>query len=149
MNIVGDVRTIQALLLEAERQAHALGDDEPGAEHLVLSALMLESDDSARTLLGVGPDEFRAALLEVHAAALNSVGVAPSEVPGLPTREAQGIYRSDASAQEVFQRARVLAKSARPRGLTAAQIVRAAAEREYGTVSRVLAQLQIDRESLL
>lgn len=148
MNIARDVRTIAELLLDAEKQALTLGDEEPRAEHLVLAALALD-DDSGRALLGVTVEQFRQALVEVHAAALESVGVAAPEAGGQPAREKTGVYQSDASAQEVFQRARVLAKTARPRGLTAAHVICAAVEREYGTVARVLAHLQIDRESLL
>lgn len=147
MNAIRDIRTIKVLLTEAERQALALGDAVPGAEHLVLAALMLE-DDSARALLGVDAPRFRDALVEMHAAALGAVGVSTAEEGLSPAPARPGVYRSDVSAQEVFQRARVLAKQDRRGGLTGAHIVRAAAEREHGTVPRVLAALGIDREAL-
>lgn len=147
MNAIRDIRTINALLTEAERQAHSLGDAAPGAEHLVLAALMLD-EGSARELLGVDATRFREALVSMHAAALGAVGVSASEEGPSPAPARPGVYRSEVSAQEVFQRARVLAKQDRRSGLTGAHVVRAAAEREYGTVPRVLAVLGIDRGSL-
>ncbi|HMR13922.1 MAG TPA: Clp protease N-terminal domain-containing protein [Arachnia sp.] len=143
MNAVQDIRTIKALLTEAEQQALALGESKPAAEHLVLAALLLD-EGSARTLLGVDADQFRAALVSTHAAALASLGM-PSAQSALPPATAnKGVYRSEQSSQDVFQRARVLAKQDRPRGLKGSHIVRAAAEREHGTVARVLATLGID-----
>ena len=148
MRMIDDVRTIASLLNEAERQAVALGESEPQAEHLVFAALLLE-DDSARGLLGVDAEQFREALVRTHAAALESVGIEPGGADLPPTTAGAGVYRSGQSAQEVFQRARVLANQDRPRGLKGSHIVRAAAEREHGTVARILATLGIDREALL
>jgi len=146
MNAIQDIRTINALLTEAEQQALALGESKPAAEHLVLAALLLD-EGSARALLGVDADKFRAALVSTHAAALASLGMpAPGALP--PATANKGVYRSEQSAQDVFQRARVLAKQDRPRGLKGSHIVRAAAEREHGTVARVLATLGIDREAI-
>ncbi len=147
MNALRDIRTIKVLLTEAEQQALSLGDSAPGAEHLVLAALMLE-EDSARELLGVDATQFREALVAMHAAALETVGVSTSEDGLRPAPAKPGIYRSEVSAQEVFQRARVLAKQDRRSGLRGSHIVRAAAEREHGTIARVLVRLGIDREAL-
>lgn len=146
MSMIRDVRTIKTLLTEAERQAHALGDSAPGAEHLVLAALMLE-EGSARELLGVDADRFRDALAATHAAALESIGI-QTERALHPAPAQSGPYRSEVSAQQVFQRARLLAKQDRPRGLTGAHVVRAAAEQDHGTVRRVLDALGIDRDLL-
>ncbi len=147
MRLISDVRMIASLLDEAEQQAVALGESKPQAEHLVLAALLLE-DDSARSLLGVDAEQFRDALVSSHAAALASFGIEPTGGDLPPTTVRAGVYHSGQSAQEVFQRARVLAKQDRPRGLKGSHIVRAAAEREHGTVARVLATLGIDREAL-
>lgn len=147
MNAIRDIQTINALLTEAERQALSLGDPTPGAEHLVLAALLLD-EDSARERLGIDAARFRAALVATHAAALEAIGVATPEEGLSPAPAKRGAYQSEASAQEVFQRARVLAKQERPRGLKGAHIVQAAAEREFGTVARVLQTLGIDRDAV-
>jgi len=154
-----DTRLIAALLSTAETEARGLGDAEPGAEHLLLAALVVE-DASARDALGkaaassaagtgagVDATAFRTAIGAVHAASLASVGVtAPELDTTLPP--AGGIYRSEVSTQEVFQRARVLARRS-PTGLRSAHVLLAAAEREHGTVARVLAHLGVDRVALV
>lgn len=147
MNIIRDMKIINALLTEAERQALSLGDSAPGAEHLVLAALLLE-ESSARDLLGVDADQFRQAIVETHAAALELVGILASELEPNSVETGSGVYRSEVSAQEVFQRAKAISKQERG-GLKGSHIVRAAAEREQGTVPRALKVLGIDRESLL
>lgn len=147
---VADTRLIAALLTIAETEARTLGDAEPGAEHLLLSALLVD-DPSARDALahvaaGADAATVRRAIGAAHAAALAAVGVAAPDLDGgLPP--AAGLYRSEASAQEVFQRARVLSRGSRS-GLRAAHVLMAAAEREHGTVARVLDSLGIDRAGL-
>lgn len=79
--------------------------------------------------------------MATHAAALEAVGVSPAQENLTPASARPGVYRSEVSAQEVFQRAKVLAKQDRPGGLKGSHIVRAAAEREHGTVARVLTRL--------
>lgn len=148
---VADTRLIAALLTTAETEARALGDAEPGAEHLLLAALLVD-DPSARDVLRqvaetVDAAAVRSAIGAVHAASLATVGVTAPDLDGaLPP--ATGIYRSEVSAQEVFQRARVLSRGSRA-GLLSAHVLLAAAEREHGTVARVLDHLGIDRAALV
>ncbi len=62
----------------AEQEATALGDELPGPEHLLLSALLMPEDPTARELLGevgVTADGLRHAIGRVHAAALETVGL--------------------------------------------------------------------------
>lgn len=135
--MANDIATISALLKAAEQEAAAMGDEQPGAEHLLVAALGL--DDTVAPL-GVTADDARAAIVRVHATALGAhVDLPPS------SRPLTGVYRSSASLQEVFQRARVLSKRER---LTGLHVVRAAAERENGTVARVIDELGIDRDGL-
>lgn len=132
-----DVMTIAALMKAAEQEAAALGDEQPGAEHLLIAALGL---DDSTTTLGVTCDDARSAIRAVHATALGAeVAMTPS------TRPLTGVYRSSNSLQEVFQRTRVLSKGER---LTGMHVVRAAAEREHGTVALVIDELGIDRAGL-
>ena len=137
MNRLSSVATIAALLTSAEREAAALGDEQPGAEHLLLAAAGI---DGTTTSLGVTPSSVRAAILAVHARALGAeVELAPS------TRQLSGPYRSAESLKEVFQRTRVLSKG---EPLTALHVLRAAAERRHGTVALVIDELGIDRDGL-
>lgn len=146
MKILDDMKNLSALLTEAENQAHQLGDGVPGAEHLVLAAL-LHTDESAKELLGVTAEQFRAAIVASHADALASAGISVEEPQLSPTKTRSPFYRSEASADEVLRRTRILAKKDGVR-FESAYVVRAAAEREHGTVARALQILGIDRESL-
>ena len=142
-----DTRLIAALLTTAEQEARAVGDAEPGAEHLLVAALLVD-DPSAHEALGsisatVDAAAVRAAIVAVHAASLDAVGVtSPDLDAALPP--GQGVYRSEVSAQEVFQRARALSRRSRT-GLRSAHVLLATAERERGTVARVLEHLALDR----
>jgi hypothetical protein len=141
-----DIRLIADLLTLAETEARALGDPQPGAEHLLIASLLLD-DDSARSALGVEVAAVRDALAAVHATALAAASVTDSSAPpALPP--AHGLYRSDVSTRDVFGRAKTLARRS-PSGLRAAHVLAAVAEREHGTAARVLAHLAIDRSALI
>jgi len=153
---IADIRTMNALFTTAEQEAAGLGDEVPGAEHLVLAVLALP-DDSARRVFAtfdVSADDVRAAILRTHSQALHAVGideVEPSE-PSEPfgSSAPSGPYRSTGSLQEVFQRAVALSKegAGREHTLRAAHVVWAASESEFGTVSRTLGQLGVNRADL-
>ncbi|PRY65444.1 ClpA/ClpB-like protein [Glaciihabitans tibetensis] len=153
-NALADIRTMNALFTAAENAATELGDEQPGAEHLLLAALDLD-DASARAAfdaVNVTPDEVRSALVQVHAAALRAVGIEAATVDQLgspgSSRPLTGPYRSTGSAQDLFQGARRLSASDKPSLLRAGHIVIVAAEAEYGTVARLIDLLEIDRAHL-
>lgn len=153
-NALADIRTMKALFTAAEKEAAALGDEQPGAEHLFLAALTLD-DASARSALatvGATTEEVRSAIVNVHASALSAVGV-DSETVGVldesgSSRPLTGPYRSTGSAQDLFQRARRLSASGKPALLRAGHIAMAAAEAERGTLARLFELLDIDRARL-
>lgn len=137
----------------AETIAHRDGLTQPAAEHLVLAALDLP-DGTARAALdraGSSAETFATALREQHAAALDAVGVAVDDElidASLPEpAPAAGVYRSEPSAQELFQRAGADARSGGG-GLLGAHVLRAAADLEHGTVARTFEHLGVDRNTL-
>ncbi len=148
---VRDTRLVAALLTIAEHEARALGDPSPSAEHLLLSAMLVD-DPSARDAIGsisstVDTAAVRAAIGAVHSASLSAIGIAPPTIDAaMPS--ARGAYHSEVSAQEVFQRARLLSRHSRT-GISSAHVLLAAAEREYGTVARVFQHLGLDRNAVL
>jgi ATP-dependent Clp protease ATP-binding subunit ClpA len=143
-----DIRYMNALLPQAEREAARLGDELPGLEHLVLAAAEVADDDTARAALGafgVTPGSLRDAIAEVHQRALAAVGVAGPAVPTpAPTSR---IHRSSGAAQEAFQEAVLLAKEAGDR-VRGGHVVIAAAARSEGTLARALALLGVARGDL-
>ncbi len=151
-----DIALIAALLTTAENEARALGDPEPGAEHLLVAALLVD-DPSARDALEVVPSSrdapsvdaaaVRAAIDAVHAEALAAVSITVDEQPQ-PLPPSRGVYRSEVSTQEVFQQARQLARRS-PTGLRSAHVLLAVAEREHGTAARVLQRPGLERASVI
>lgn len=150
---LGDMGTIKQLLENAETIAHRDGLAQPAAEHLVLAALDLP-DGTARAALeraGSSAEAFATALRDHHAAALDAVGVVVDDKlidASLPEPTATtGAYRSEVSAQELFQRAGADARS-HDGGLLGAHVLRAAADLEHGTVARTFQHLGVDRHTL-
>ena len=155
MKMLEDMRTIRQLLTEAERIAREMGEEEPGAEHLLLSAIGLPDGSASRALASVGVDDerIRSALREEQAEALVSVGVPRETADALaePTPLGPGgaplLYAAGPSAREVFQEAGNLARKSKQR-LAGAHVVVAVAGLSRGTVPRVLDRLGVDRTEL-
>ena len=155
---IADIRIMNTLFTGAEQEAAALGDEVPGAEHLLLAVLALP-DDSARRAFAtfdVTAADVRTAITQTHTLALRSVGIEAEVEPTQPSPRTgplpthTGPYRSTGSLQDVFQRAVALSKEGAGPGheLRSAHVVWAAAEAEHGTVSRALRQLAVDRSDL-
>jgi ATP-dependent Clp protease ATP-binding subunit ClpA len=146
---ITDVRTMNALLPAAEREAQAMGDAETGPEHLLLAALAMPDGQAleAFAVAGVDPAQVRQAIIGVHAEALESLGLglptqslpAASSTSGAPPR---GVYDASGPAREVFQRSVELAKS-RGEALSSGHVLAAVREVRNGTIARVLEQLGV------
>ncbi len=151
---LSEVATIKTLLKGAEDAARIGGDDLPGPEHLVLSAIDLPDGTARRAFVAVGadPDRFAAAIESAHRDALRAVGVTPPPpAPAGRTRKPPrptGLFRSTVAAQEVFHAAVLLAKRPDPGPLLGAHVVAAACGAEQGTVPRAFAALGVDRRAL-
>jgi ATP-dependent Clp protease ATP-binding subunit ClpA len=150
-----DMRTIKQLLTEAERISREMGQEEPGAEHLLLAAAQLPDGSGARALARAGTDAARISegLVREQADALVTAGVAreTAEQLAVPTplgsAGAPILYGAGPSAREAFRTATDLARGAR-RPLAGAHVVAAVAAMERGTAARVLERLGIDRRAL-
>ena len=155
MKMLDDMRTIKQLLTDAERISRQMGQEEPGAEHLLLSAMSLPDGSAGRALgsLGVDAARIRAALRDEQADALVAAGMprATAEAMADPTPLGPGtapmLYGAGPSAREVFQDAGSLARSSKQR-LAGAHVVAAVARLERGTMPRVLERLGVSREQL-
>lgn len=147
------MKAISTLLTRAEEIARRRGAERPAAEHLVLAALQLPDGTAARALERTGSSaaEFDAALDAQEAEDLERIGVhadddrISSELP--PPSEPGGVYRSEPSAQQLFQAAGANAR--RGDGLVGAHVLRAAAALEHGPTARALRRMGIDRTDLL
>ncbi|MFS0701122.1 Clp protease N-terminal domain-containing protein [Cellulomonas sp. 179-A 4D5 NHS] len=146
---MADVRYMNRLLPQAEREAARLGDDLPGLEHLVLAAATMADDDTARAALdtvGVTPGRLREAIAQVHQEALAAIGLATSASPTVaPTSR---IHRSSGAAQEAFQEAVALAKGDGDQ-VRGGHVIIAAAAQSEGTFARALKLLGVARRDLV
>jgi ATP-dependent Clp protease ATP-binding subunit ClpA len=151
-NPIQDMRTVKQLLSGAEKAALRAGESQPGAEHLLLSALELPDGAARRAFARVGadPDGVAPAIAAQHADALRAVGIEPPDEEALtpatgtkPTRW----YRSNASLQTAFQRAGDLAREDGT-WFNGAHVVAAVAGLEHGTAARALRAMGVERGQL-
>jgi ATP-dependent Clp protease ATP-binding subunit ClpA len=154
-NIGRKMRTVSALLSGAEREARRDGTALPGPEHLLVSAADLADGTAARALgrFGVDTGALRAAIEQVHAAALADIGIEVHPPVGGSagagwSGPAAGLFRLTPQAQQVFQDAVTFAKAAEPSLLLGAHVVAAVCALEHGTAARVLTALGLDRSQL-
>lgn len=153
--MLDEMRTIKQLLTDAERIAREMGEEEPAAEHLLLSAMALPEGSAARALdrLGVDAEGIRAALRQEQADALVAAGVPRADAEAMADPVPLGaagaplLYGAGPSAREVFQEAGKLARSSKRR-LVGAHVVAAVAGLQRGTLPRVLDRLGVGREQL-
>ena len=149
-----DIRFMQSLFPAAEAEAAAMGEKEPGAEHLILATLDFQEGSARRVFerIGADPDQFRDAVASQHAAALRSIGIEEDgaaideKIPLTPERP-NSVYRSAPSARRVFPEVVKLVKRDKSR-LSGAYILLVSSQMEYGTTARALDAMGIDREEL-
>jgi ATP-dependent Clp protease ATP-binding subunit ClpA len=155
-NPVRDMRTIKELLTGAEAEARRAGEAQPGAEHVLLSALALPDGSARRAFerVGADPNDVREAIAGQYADALRSIGVEPVDDETLDPPVAEsgrvggGVFRSSATAQSVFQEASKMARAEKGSQFAGAHVVAAVAQMEHGTAARALRRMGIDREEL-
>lgn len=155
-----DMGTIKVLCLEAEKLANAEGQKEPGAEHLVLSALALPDGTARQAFLRVqaDPDRFRAAIASQYEEALKNVGVvippdtmAASEKASLPKGP---VYKVQPSAQALMQtmihEIKVKEQKENPAApLLGAHVLLAAMTAQFGVAARAFRAMGIDSARLV
>lgn len=151
-NPIKDMRTIKQLMSGAEDAALRAGESQPGAEHLLLSALELPDGAARRAFVSVGadPNEFGRAVADQHADALRALGIEPpgeeSLTPAETTKPTRW-YRSNASMQTAFQQAGDMAREDGT-WLGGAHVVVAVASMEHGTAVRALRAMGVDPAQL-
>ena len=135
-----DARTIRALLEGAERESAAMGEPEPGAEHVLISAALLPDGTAARALasLGLDADSLRAAVQGVHSDALGGISIT---VPVTP--RTRGVMRSQDSVRELL-RATARERSAHAsKRFVSAHVLLGVTELEGGTALLALERLDV------
>lgn len=146
-----DMRTIKSLCEGAEGEARKAGQEQPGAEHYVLSALELD-DGSARRVferLGKSPQAYRAALAGLHAEALRKVGIdagSVGEAQAVADKPA-ALFESQPSGQALMQALPELAKRTQT-PLCGAHVLLAAAGMRHSLAARGLLAMDVELEGM-
>lgn len=148
-----DMKTIAKLIPGADEQARAMGEEKPGAEHFVLSALNLEDGTAMRVFskLGVDSKKFKNAIKDQYHEALDSIGIHSEstsiEPDSVPSNKI--FLESQPSGENLMKLLVTLKKEDKQRPLTGAHVLIVAASAQYGVVPRALKSLNIDKELLV
>ncbi|MCG7984968.1 MAG: Clp protease N-terminal domain-containing protein [Candidatus Thiodiazotropha lotti] len=147
------MRTVSKLIAGADKQASLLGEERPGAEHFVLSALKLEDGTARRAFekLGTNSGKFQAAVEQQYSEALSSIGIHQASLAIQPEPiEASNIFHeSQASGQELMKKLFALKQKDKQYPLLGAHVLCAVADMEHGVVSRAFKIMGIKSEHLI
>lgn len=147
-----DMKIIGKLIAGAEEQANILGEEKPGAEHFVLSALNLEDGTAKRAFdrFGVDSDKFKNAIKAQYDEALKSVGIRgqATEFKPEPIKSGKTFLDSHPSGQDLMKSLYALKKEDNNHPLQGAHVIIVAASIEHGVVPRAFKILDIDNQSL-
>ena len=154
-----DMRTISALCSGAEKLANAIGQKEPGAEHLVLSALELPDGTARKAFerIHADPNGFRTAIARQYEDALHNIGIAlPPDVvitdEATPVAAGKGLFKAQASFDTLMQTLYEVknkeqkADTAAP--LLGAHVILAACTAQYGVAVRAFRAMGVDPTKL-
>jgi len=143
-----DMKTLNLLISGADEQANKLGQEEPGAEHFVLSALNLPDGSAKRVFSNVGenPDAFLDAIKKQHSDALSSVGVSVESLPKdpEPIEQTKILHNSKPSGNMVVKRLYELKKQDKDRPILGAHVLLVATSLEHGIVPRALRAMGVE-----
>ena len=152
---IRDMGTVKALCLGADRHAQQSGEDRPGAEHFLLSAIDLQDGTARRAFerLGADPAALRTAISSQYDAALRSIGLDPDGVraddndPGLVPSNRK-IYDAQPSAQAVMKELAARKAEDKDTPLVGAHVVAVVASMKLGVAARALRAMGVDPEAL-
>lgn len=151
LRTLADMATMRALLEAAERESAAMGEADPGAEHVVLAAIALPDRTAADALaeLGVDAARLREAIEQVHVEALAAVGVSDPPAPRpIRTPTNRGVYRAKGSTRDLITATAEAKKALGARRFTSAHVLIGATALEHGTLHSALHRLGIDTVTL-
>jgi ATP-dependent Clp protease ATP-binding subunit ClpA len=147
-----DMKTIGKLIPGADKEANMMGEEKPGAEHFVLSALHLEDGSARRTFerFEIDSKKFREAIKAQYEEALSYVGISQNaiEIEPEPIESDRVIHDSQPSGQDLMKSLYALKQEDKGRPLLGAHVIIVASAIEHGVVPRALKVLGVDRSLL-
>ena len=147
-----DMQTIGKLIPGADEHANLMGEETPGAEHFVLSALTLEDRTAKRVFdkFGIDSKKFQSAIKSQYSEALSSVGISGQviEIEPEPVKSGKIFHDSQPSGQDLMKSLYALKKEDKELPLQGAHVIIVATSIEHGVVPRAFKALGVDRELL-
>ena len=149
-----DMGTIRALCEEAETYARKNGEESPGAEHFLLSALDLPDGTARRVFgrIGVESDQIENAIRSQHNEALSFVGMDVSKA-GLTEDDIEIgkghriLYESKPSAQSMMKALAELRKCDKDIPLRGLHVLEVLSSKDLGVVARTLKLMGVNKEA--
>ncbi|MBW9270340.1 MAG: Clp protease N-terminal domain-containing protein [Candidatus Thiodiazotropha sp. (ex. Lucinisca nassula)] len=130
-----------------------MGEERPGAEHFVLSALNLEDGTARRTFERLGTDsgKFQAAVEKQYSEALSHIGIDPPslDIRPEPLAISKTFQESQASGQDLMKKLFDLKQKDKQHPLLGAHVLCAVADMQHGVVSRAFKVMGIKPEQLI
>jgi len=143
-----DMKTLKLLISGADDHANKLGQEEPGAEHFVLSALNLPDGTAKRAFAKIGenPDTFLDAIKKQQSDALSSIGVSDDSLQKdpEPIEQSRILHNSKPSGNMIVKRLYELKKKDKDKPILGAHVLLVATSLEYGTVPRALRAMGVE-----
>ena len=147
-----DMKTISKLISGADEEAKCIGEEKPGAEHYILSALNLEEGSAKRVFnrIGTDPNKFREAIKKQYNEALSSIGInqEAGEIAPEPIESNKLLHNSQPSGNELMKSLYALKQKDKGCPLLGAHVIGVAAKMEHGVAARALKVMGVDRELL-
>lgn len=148
-----DMRTIGKLIPGADEEAHRMGEEEPGAEHFLLSALKLPDGTAQRVFerVGADPEKFQAAIKKQYSNALSAIGIDTTimeEVPE-PITSNKILHNAKPSGQAVMKELYALKSNDKDTPLLGAHVVDVVARMKYGVAARAFKEMGVDQNTIL
>lgn len=151
---INDMRMIKFISETAEQMADELGDAEPGAEHMVLAAILMPDGSGARVMSRFGHDleSVRQAIKDQYNDSLADIGIDPATLPDDlgkgPVEPRSPFYLGQPSMQVVFRKLSEEEGIFGKTPLTGARVLARATEIERGVIARIWMKLGIDPSAL-
>lgn len=125
-----------------------MGEDEPGAEHFLLSALKLPDGTSQRIFqrLGADPEQFQSAIKKQYSEALDTFGIDARilDKEPEPVTSNRVLHSSKPSGQAVMRELHALKQNDKDRPLLGAHVVEVIARMNYGVAARAFKEMGLD-----
>ncbi len=145
--------TINKLIPGADEQAHLMGEEKPGAEHLLLSALELPDGTAQRIFerIGINPEQFQMALKTQYNDALNAIGIDSKMMTDAPEPVifSRVLHDSQPSGKMVMKALYALKSHDKDRPLLGAHVVEVVARMKHGVAARAFKIMGIDQNVIL